>query len=314
MAELMCGTNGGLKLLQELDVEIVTVIGRNADSTVEVDDERCSRQHAELVYNGSEWILRDLDSKNGTNVNGERIVGEVSLRHLDSIRIGRTDLVFTDAESDAGSKVGSVTAWLDKLEASETDTLKGQAQHAIWNRYHEQLTSFARRRRSWLPEAVENEEDAALGALHSFFDGVSKGHFPELQNREDLWRILATITARKVCRQFERLKAKKRGSGKVVGEAALRGKGESDAFQLDNLGTSAAWPPRSGTIEVVSLEFRETLETLIDGLNDETSKRIAQLTLEGRSTTDVAEELGVSKRTIERRLAKIREVWEPHLL
>lgn len=160
----------------------------------------------------------------------------------------------------------------------ETNAGQEQAQEEIWNRYYEQLTKYARLKRRRLPEAVENEEDAALSAFHSCFERAGDGQFPELENRDDLWRVLATITARKVCRQIERLKAKKRGGGKVVGEAVLEGQGSGEALRFDELGAETAWPPRTNPTEALNLEFRETLEALLKGLSDDTSKRVAERT------------------------------------
>ncbi len=57
------------------------------------DDERLSRRHAEIGWDGRRWTIRDLGSRNGTNVDGERVEGTVSLEQPKVIRVGRTLMV-----------------------------------------------------------------------------------------------------------------------------------------------------------------------------------------------------------------------------
>src|ERR1700685_1121260 len=58
-------------------------------------DELCSRNHCELYRNGSTWVVRDLASRNGTQVNGGPVVGERELESGDLIQIGPYELGFT---------------------------------------------------------------------------------------------------------------------------------------------------------------------------------------------------------------------------
>jgi pSer/pThr/pTyr-binding forkhead associated (FHA) protein len=67
-------------------------VGRVPDNDIQLDDFTVSRQHAVLVREGSDWLLRDLGSLNGTYVNNER-VEEAVVRHGDAIQIGRFRLV-----------------------------------------------------------------------------------------------------------------------------------------------------------------------------------------------------------------------------
>ena len=53
-----------------------------------------SRLHAVLELVGDSWIVRDLSSRNGTYVNGERVSGDRPLRAGDEIRVGTTRLVY----------------------------------------------------------------------------------------------------------------------------------------------------------------------------------------------------------------------------
>ena len=74
----------------------VTTIGRSSASDVTLDDASASRNHAELRRRGGKTVLVDLDSTNGTLVNGKR-VREAPLRTGDRITIGTTAIVFERA-------------------------------------------------------------------------------------------------------------------------------------------------------------------------------------------------------------------------
>ena len=67
------------------------VIGRDSTNAVVVDDPLASKFHARLVFNGTRAYVQDLGSRNGVYVNDVR-VASAALRHLDVIRVGRTEL------------------------------------------------------------------------------------------------------------------------------------------------------------------------------------------------------------------------------
>lgn len=67
-------------------------VGRVPENDIQLDDFTVSRQHAVLVRENQDWILRDLGSLNGTYVNNER-VDECIVRHGDALQIGRFHLV-----------------------------------------------------------------------------------------------------------------------------------------------------------------------------------------------------------------------------
>ena len=69
-------------------------IGRSADNDVFLDDPRVSRRHALIERMGARFRLRDLNSDNGTFVNGEPVKGTVWLQPGDEIRIANIQLVF----------------------------------------------------------------------------------------------------------------------------------------------------------------------------------------------------------------------------
>jgi pSer/pThr/pTyr-binding forkhead associated (FHA) protein len=70
-----------------------TSIGRSRDNTVYLADERVSRRHARIDLQQGTFVISDLDSANGTYVNGQRIQRH-RLNSGDEIRIGDTRLRF----------------------------------------------------------------------------------------------------------------------------------------------------------------------------------------------------------------------------
>lgn len=69
-------------------------IGRSASNTIQLVDRRVSRHHAELRAEGDNYWIKDLNSKNGTYVNGNLIEDEQLLANGDHAQVGDTILVF----------------------------------------------------------------------------------------------------------------------------------------------------------------------------------------------------------------------------
>ena len=69
-------------------------IGRAPTNQIVVKDERCSRSHAEVFHSKGNWILRDLESRNGTAVGTLMVHGDYVLHAGDVVRIGQSQLAF----------------------------------------------------------------------------------------------------------------------------------------------------------------------------------------------------------------------------
>jgi pSer/pThr/pTyr-binding forkhead associated (FHA) protein len=73
--------------------EDVTTIGRAPDNTIVLDDSSVSGRHAQVQREGEVYRLKDLNSTNGTRVNGETI-NETALRIGDRLRFGKIEAHF----------------------------------------------------------------------------------------------------------------------------------------------------------------------------------------------------------------------------
>jgi len=80
-------------------------IGRAPTNQIVVKDERCSRCHAEIFFSQQRWTLRDLESRNGTMIDGEQLRGDHVLKPGDVIRIGHSQLAFVHDLSKAFTDV-----------------------------------------------------------------------------------------------------------------------------------------------------------------------------------------------------------------
>ena len=89
-------------------------IGRAPTNQVVIKDERCSRCHAEVFLSEGQWMLRDLESRNGTNIAGAPVRGDYPLEPGDVIRIGQSHLAFVHDLSDAFPESGFARGGADR--------------------------------------------------------------------------------------------------------------------------------------------------------------------------------------------------------
>jgi pSer/pThr/pTyr-binding forkhead associated (FHA) protein len=73
-------------------------IGRGPGATLRIADVSVSRRHAELRHVGDGWMVRDLNSMNGTHLNGSRITAPTAVRAGDILQFGSVlyTLTWTD--------------------------------------------------------------------------------------------------------------------------------------------------------------------------------------------------------------------------
>ena len=79
------------------DLSAPVTLGREEDNAIRINDERVSRFHAKIQVDADRVILTDLESTNGTRVNGHPVQMRV-LRAGDQISIGRSVLLFGPPE------------------------------------------------------------------------------------------------------------------------------------------------------------------------------------------------------------------------
>jgi transcriptional regulator with GAF, ATPase, and Fis domain len=98
-------------------------LGRASTNQIVIKDDRCSRYHAEIFLAQGRWTIRDLESRNGTNVGGKSIRGDHPLSPGDLIRVANCQLVFVHDLSSAFEDSGSKFAMADLNEDTVTEPL-----------------------------------------------------------------------------------------------------------------------------------------------------------------------------------------------
>lgn len=108
MAHLEVWLPGDVRVVPLTSVSVS--IGRAATNDVVLEaDPEVSRLHAVLEPIGEHWCVRDLGSRNGTQLQSGRISGSMVLRDGDELRIGRSRIVFRSHEvPDAPLTVGAI--------------------------------------------------------------------------------------------------------------------------------------------------------------------------------------------------------------
>lgn len=71
-------------------LDAVTTLGRDVNNSIIVEDQFVSTEHAVVTFRGRAWYVEDLDSTNGTFVNGSRVHGVVPLGFGDQVQVGQT--------------------------------------------------------------------------------------------------------------------------------------------------------------------------------------------------------------------------------
>jgi DNA-directed RNA polymerase specialized sigma24 family protein len=193
---------------------------------------------------------------------------------------------------------GSVTIWLDCLKAGKK---RDEAVAQLWARYFTRLVNRARHQLRSRARASD-EEDVALAAFDSFVRAAEAGRFPRLGNRNDLWQLLLLLTARKAANVLRDENRQCRGRGRVV-------------RPLNDAAPNSCGSPipsdSPDPAEVVALV--EQVEQLLSVLGTDELRRVAVWALEGYTNREIAERLGKSVVTAERKLRLIRGIWHTHV-
>lgn len=192
---------------------------------------------------------------------------------------------------------GSVTRVIRRMQSGDPD---GAA--LIWQRFYTRLRAQVKERLGSPSRTLGDEEDVALESLTELFQGLLKGKYPALDNRESLWKLLVTVASRNVIDEVNKERRLKRGGGRVVNESGMGTGIESTPGILSQI-------PSSDPSPEVKLMIAERCTEMLDALEDEQLQSIALLKTAGSTNQEVADKLAISLRSVERRLNEIRERW-----
>jgi DNA-directed RNA polymerase specialized sigma24 family protein len=186
-----------------------------------------------------------------------------------------------------------VTDAMKKLAEGQSQS-REEAARVIFEYAYVRLVQMARAMVRTAPRAARDEEDLALSSIKSFCIGAADGRFSDLTSRDNLWRILHTITVRKANALRVHERSKKRDAHRVAD------------FDVDQLTAPEPTPELAASLV-------DERAALIQRLRDEPLRRIAELHLDGYTALEIAGKIGVSDRTIERKLELVRKAWQREL-
>jgi RNA polymerase sigma factor (sigma-70 family) len=197
---------------------------------------------------------------------------------------------------------GSVSGWIAGLKTGDQE-----AANRLWTRFSSRLVELARQRLAGIPKGAADEEDIAQNVFHSLCRGAALNRFEDLQDRDDLWWLLLKLTKDKAVDQIRRESALKRGGGRTQHESSLASEGATGIeFTLDMLIGDDPTPDFLFMLD-------EEQQRLLNLLRDDKLRKIAVSRIEGRTVPEIAGQLAVSTRTVERKLELIRDRWSQEL-
>ncbi len=194
---------------------------------------------------------------------------------------------------------GSISACFERLTAGDDQALR-----VLWERYFDGLLFVASKQLGNAPRRTFDEEDIALSVFECLRKGAEEGRFAEMRDRTDLWKLLVTIAQQKAIDRIRRETAQKRGGGATRGDSVWDGQAGRAGFH--NFMKDEPTPD-----ELVAIDDEN--QQLLQKLRDDSLRRVAVLRLHGHTNTEIAKKLGVTSRTVERKLNLIRKAWKQQL-
>ncbi|NLS93279.1 MAG: RNA polymerase subunit sigma-70 [Planctomycetaceae bacterium] len=187
---------------------------------------------------------------------------------------------------------GSITQSLKLLRQGDSEAMR-----VIWQRYFPRLVQLARDKLALSVRRAADEEDVALSALDRFWRAAQEGQFPDLSDRDGLWRLLLRITTHRAIDLARRERRQRRGgaNSEETGGRCV----EKDLADLTAEGPSPAF----------AAQIAEQWHRLMDSLDDPSLQDLAVAKMEGFTNRELAGRFDCSERTIERRLRLIRDLW-----
>jgi len=191
---------------------------------------------------------------------------------------------------------GSITRCIELLRQGDP-----VAAQVIWDRYFPQLVRLARQQLTSASRGMADEEDVALSALNCFCRAAREGRYPDLADRDGLWRLLLRITTRRAWDLTRHEGRQRRGGRPGSGDQAAR-RPLADGPFVDQLLDDAPTP------EFAAL-MAEQCRFLLERLDDAGLQSLALAKMEGATNDEIAVRNACSVRTVERRLRLIRDIW-----
>ena len=194
---------------------------------------------------------------------------------------------------------GSITQQIAGLKEGNDE-----AARQIWERYFTRLVALARQNLRSASRRVEDEEDLVVTVFEKVARLAREGGLRKLDGRDDLWQVLVLVTRQQAVNQIKHGLRQKRGGGLVRGESVfVSNQGSEMNAGIANFVTQE--PTTAFAVEVA-----DSCRQLLSILTDETMRQVAIKKMEGHTNEAIAEQLDCTERTVERKLKRIRTLWD----
>ncbi|HEY3452358.1 MAG TPA: adenylate/guanylate cyclase domain-containing protein [Myxococcales bacterium] len=150
------GTTSEFKLLER------TRIGRHPINHLKLADREISKEHAEIARQGEDFWVQDLNSSNGTQVNGRRIT-RFKLKDGDQVQLGGTTLTFRAGAGQAGSSPGVTMIQAVAPQVLASVRAEDPRQSQLGFRPEKEINEIADLRRDYEKLRIANEFHRMVG-------------------------------------------------------------------------------------------------------------------------------------------------------
>lgn len=191
-----------------------------------------------------------------------------------------------------------ITIWIERL--AKGDEFAAQR---IWAEYFDKLVRLADKKLRGVARRAADEEDVALSAMRSFCRGLAAGRHDWLRDRQDLWKLLVTITAHKAAHLIRDQRTLKAGQGRVRGESVFAEPDNSEKRGIEQVLGMEPTPEFAASVA-------DEVESRLRELGNDSLRSVALYKLQGYSNREIAHKLGCVERSVEYKLRRIREQWE----
>jgi hypothetical protein len=96
---------------------VEVTVGRVADNNIQIEHASVSGHHAVFKLDAQDYVIKDLDSTNGTRINGERVTQQ-KLRRNDILRLGNIELLYDSEHAPPGQPMPSPSERVNLAECS----------------------------------------------------------------------------------------------------------------------------------------------------------------------------------------------------
>ena len=194
----------------------------------------------------------------------------------------------SDYPADFDGRDPSVTRWLVEFEQGDQAAAK-----RLWEFLRQRLLQSAKKEVDRAPRPTYDEEDVAQSAFHTLCDVIKEDRY-SITDRDELWRLAIAITVNKARNRTRHENRIRRGGG-------FKHADDGNAFLNDLVSRE---PPAD-----VALIMEEECQRLLSRLQQRDVQLVALLKVEGYTDKEVAGFLGCTRRSVQRRLALIRDLW-----